>query len=70
MCVGDEEGWDIPTWKDSLRRILVNVLNSGNGLALEGRALISYLASRGFIDFCEMAGGKSQQSDTTSPATS
>ncbi len=63
MCEGDKEGWEIPSWKDSLRRILVNTLSSSSEVALQGRSLIGYLASRGFTDFRDITANQGQQSD-------
>ena len=59
MCEGDQEGWMIPMWNESLRQILMNALNSGDALARQSaRALVSYLASIGFTDFRDLLGPK------------
>ena len=59
MCRGDVEGWHIPMWKGSVNQILANAINGADIEARdEGRSLISYLVSRGYIGFRDAAGGR------------
>ena len=59
MCHGDIEGWEIPMWKSSLNQILANAISGADVEAQdEGRSLISYLVSRGYINFRDAAGGQ------------
>ena len=60
---GDKDGWHLDGWCDDLRRLLKEVMGSGNQTAREtGLLLIDFLGRRGHLDFGELLNPSAGQS--------
>lgn len=55
MVEGDREGWEIRTWRDDSRKILMTVLSSSNSAATQAAIeLVNRLAARGMPDYKDL----------------